>query len=94
MIEQYAVALEGPAAHASGLRRLIFHVPFHVFVARTEITFLGARGFFIASHADNHTGEIVFIQHGLEAVLFQGAAAFDACGFAVRKGDAGKSWLL
>src|SRR5688572_19984146 len=30
---------------------LVLHVPFHVFVARTEIAFLGARGFFIAANA-------------------------------------------
>ena len=42
------------------LRRLVFDVPFHVLVARTEVAFLGARGFFVAPDTDEVAREDVF----------------------------------
>src|SRR6476659_2435547 len=45
------------------LWRLILDIPFYVFVARAEIAFLGTSRFFIAAHADDHSGEVVLFQN-------------------------------
>jgi hypothetical protein len=68
-------------------RRLVFHVPLHVLVPRTEIALLGAGRLLVASDADNHAGELVLVQHRLERVFFQSAATFDPGGRAVGVGD-------
>src|ERR1051326_3416624 len=44
------------------LRRLVFDVPFHIFVAGTEITLFRAGRFFVASDADNDTGEVMLVE--------------------------------
>ena len=65
------------------LRRLIRDVPFHVAVARGEVALLRARGLLVAPHADDHAGVAVCsIEHVLEGVLLERAAAVDARGFA------------
>ena len=69
-------------SHSSG--RLVLDVPLHVLVARAEIAFLGAGRFLVAAHADDHAGEMVLVEHLLERVLLQRAAALDAGGLAVR----------
>ncbi len=70
-------------------RRLVLDVPFHVFVARAEVTLLGAGGFLVAAHADDDAGEMMFAASTcLKRVLFQCAAAFHAGGLAVGIGHA------
>src|ERR1035437_2794556 len=76
------------------LRRLVLEVPFHILVARAEIAFLGPRWFLVAADADNHAGEVVLQQHGLERVLLQRAAALDAGRLAVGKGAAAPERLI
>ena len=49
--------------------RLVLNVPFHVFVARAEIAFLGAGGFFIAANTDNDAGEMMLFEDMFQAVL-------------------------
>ena len=65
-------------------RRLIRRVPLHVGVARREIALLGARGVFVAPHADDDAGVAVVLDDLLQAVLLEHAAAFDARRAAVR----------
>ena len=66
------------------LRRLVLDVPFHVLVARAEVAFLGAGRFLVAADADDDAGEVVLVEHRLEGVLLERAAALDAGGLAVR----------
>ena len=76
------------------LRRLVLDVPFHVLVARAEVTFLGAGRFLVAAHADDDAGVMVLVEHLLERVLLQRAAALDARGLAVRISRAALEHLL
>src|ERR1041385_6374145 len=53
------------------LGRLVFHVPFHVFVARAEIAFFGAGRLFVTTDADDDAGEMMLVQDVLERIFFQ-----------------------
>ena len=70
------------------LGRLVLDVPFHVLVARAEVAFLGPGRFLVAADADDDAVVVVLVEHRLEGVLLQDAAALDARGFAVRVGAA------
>src|SRR6185369_2542028 len=59
-------------------RRLVFDVPFYVFVTWTEVTFLGARRFFVAAHPDNDPREMMLFEDLLQTVFLEGAATFDS----------------
>src|ERR1039458_3345885 len=76
------------------LRRLILHVPLHVLVARAEVTFLGPRRLLVAAGADDDAREVVLLEHRLERVLLQRAAALDPRRLAARVGTARPERLL
>src|ERR1035438_10156996 len=75
-------------------RRLILDVPFHVLVTRAEVTFLGPRRLLVAADADDDTREVVLLEHRLERVLLQRAAALDPRRLAARVGTARPERLL
>ncbi len=58
-------------------RRLVFHVPFHVLVARRKIPFLGPGRVLVAADADDQAAELVFLDGLLEVFLEQGRATGD-----------------
>src|SRR5579859_1143583 len=76
------------------LGRLVFDVPLHVLVAWAEVALLGASGFLVAPHANNHAGKMMLFQNLLEGVFLERAATFDASGFAVGESDAALEHFL
>ena len=76
------------------LRRLVLDVPLHVLVARAEVALLGAGGFLVAPHADDDAIEPMLVEHGLEGVLLERAAALNPGGLAVGEGAAFAQHLL
>jgi len=76
------------------LGRLILDVPLHVLVARAEVALFGAGWFLVTADADDNAGVVVLVEHRLEGVLLEDAAALDARGLAVRVGPFGLERLF
>src|SRR4249920_3090987 len=57
------------------LGRLIAEIPVSVFVARREISFLGARAFLVRPHTENDAGISLLLDQLLEPICLQRRAA-------------------
>src|ERR1051326_4685665 len=64
-------------------RRLVFDIPFHVFVPGTEIALFGASWFLISAHPNNDPSKMTLLEDLFERVFLKGSTAFDTSRFAV-----------
>src|ERR1700730_6801857 len=67
------------------LRRLILEIPLEVFVSRRKIPLLRSRPLLVSPDTNDHGLIVFFLDNGLEGVLLQQTAAFDARNPAVRE---------
>src|SRR5262245_4955101 len=67
-------------------RRLILHVPFHVFIPGTKVPLFRTGWLFIAANTNNHAGKAMFLEDLLEPIFLEHSTTFDPGSLSVWEG--------